>query len=106
MGLAARIIQTEAESKLKGQQVNDQPDGFLRIAVMHAQRSPHRFPTLARVNLEGLTAFGPEERAALKAEWLMMESLAVGKVERHKWDVLFQALLHEDTFKEVQFVAN
>lgn len=105
MGLAAKIYE-EADGKLTGRQVSDQPDGFLRMAVLHAQRSPGRFPQLSRVSLEGNTAFGPDLRDALKAEWLLLDSLAVGRTEKNKWDVVFQALLHADSFRGVQFVSN
>jgi hypothetical protein len=104
MGFAAKIYE-RVDGKLRGRQINDQPDGFLRGAVLHAQRSPERFPLLSRVAFEGSTRFEPEQREALKSEWLFLDALAVGRAEKNKWETIYQALLREDGFQAIEFVA-
>lgn len=102
MSFEARIF--DDEDAPNGKQVKDLPDHFYSVAIAHAQRSRQRFPMLGRVDLLGETAFTPSDRDRLKSEWVMIESLAIGKQERDKWSIVFSALTKGDTFKGLQFI--
>jgi hypothetical protein len=104
MAIEARIF--DVEEAPKGMVLSDLPDRFLSTATAHARKSPGRFLLLARVEPEGLTVFAPEDRDRLRKEWLQLESLAIGGVERAKWQAVFRALTRAESFQGIQFVGN
>jgi len=103
MDLNARIF--DGEGGPAGRSVSDLPDRFYSTAVLHARKSPARFPLFASVDPEGRTEFTGGDRYALKAEWVMLESLAIGAAERGKWNQLFKVLTDEQTFVGLEFAA-
>lgn len=105
MGFEIRVY--DGEEAPLGRTIPDQPDHFYSTAVTHARKSPHRFPLLARVDpaAAGSSVFQEMERLDLRTEWMHLESLAIGRAERAKWDQVFAAL-NRKTFTGMQFVGS
>jgi hypothetical protein len=55
--------------------------------------------------LEGKIFYGSSDRTGLKAEWVMIESLAIGAAERAKWNQIFKTLADPETFVGLEFMA-
>ena len=105
MGFEIRVY--DGEVSPLGRAISVLPDRFYSTALTHARKSPHRFPLLARVDpaAAGSSVFQEMERLDLRAEWLHLESLAIGRAERSKWDQVFAAL-NRKTFTGLQFVGS
>ena len=103
MGLDVKIF--DQESGASGRLISDLPDRFFSTAIGHSQKSTDRFPLLSKVSPEGTTHFGSDDRSALKAEWVQIESLAIGGAERGKWNQVFKVLADDETFVGLEFEA-
>jgi hypothetical protein len=100
MALDVRIY--DSEGAPEGQLLSDGQDHFYSTAVAHARKSPQRFRLISRVEPQGLSSFEEADRPALKKEWLSLESVAIGRAERAKWDQVFAAL-NSKTFVGIHF---
>jgi hypothetical protein len=103
MGLDVRIF--DSEDAPTGKVLTDGQERFYTTVVNHARKSPNRFRLFSRIDPAGSQSFEEADRLDLKAEWLTLESVAIGGAERAKWNQVFAAL-NRKTFVGIQFSGN
>ena len=103
VALDVRIF--DSEDAPAGKVISDGQDRFYTTVVNHARKSPNRFRLFSRIDPVGSQSFEEVDRLDLKAEWLTLESVAIGGAERAKWNQVFAAL-NKKTFVGIQFAGS